>query len=99
MRIWSLSLGLLGHMGTWNNFQKVDCALASPRTKRSYENEYYFYIPADRGCFDQLLEQPLGTFMIKRVRSKVDGPKDSKWTVQREMTVRSEVLNLDGLKE
>ena len=30
--------------------------------------------------------------------AKVDGPEIQKWTVQREMTVRSEVLNLDGLK-
>ena len=33
-----------------------------------------------------------------RVRSKEDGPNDLKWTVQREKTVRSEVMNLDGLK-
>ena len=30
--------------------------------------------------------------------AKVHGPEIQKWTVQREMTVRSEVLNLDGLK-
>ena len=30
--------------------------------------------------------------------AKVDGPEIQKWTVQREMTVRSEVLNLVGLK-
>ena len=30
--------------------------------------------------------------------AKVDGPEIQKWTVQREMTLRSEVLNLDGLK-
>ena len=30
--------------------------------------------------------------------AKVDGPEIQKLTVQREMTVRSEVLNLEGLK-
>ena len=68
MRIWSLSLGLLGHLGTWNNFQKVDCALAPPRTKRSYENGYYFYIPADRGCFDQLPACPKFTCEHEQLR-------------------------------
>ena len=29
---------------------------------------------------------------------KVDGPEIQKWTVQKEMTLWSEVLNLDGLK-
>ena len=30
--------------------------------------------------------------------AKVDGPKIQKWRVQREKTVRSEVMNLNGLK-
>ena len=37
------------------------------------------------------------TRLRQGVRSKVDG-LGSKWTVQREITVQSEVLNLDGLK-
>ena len=37
--------------------------------------------------------------VCERGRSaKVDGPEIQKWTVQREKTVRSEVMNLDGLK-
>ena len=30
--------------------------------------------------------------------AKVDGPEIQKWTVQRKNTVRSEEMNLDGLK-
>ena len=65
MRIRELLLGLLGHLGTLNN---VDCALAQPRTRRSYENGYYFYIPADRGCFDQLPACPHFTCEHEQLR-------------------------------
>ena len=80
MRIWALSLTLLGHLGTWNNFQKVDCALAPSRGKRSYENGYYFYIPADRGCFDQLPACPKFTCEHEQLRS---GSKISKFLKSR----------------
>ena len=66
MRIGPLLLGLFGHLGTFN---KVDCALAAVRTKRSYENGYYFYIPADRGCFDQLPACPKFTCEYEQLRS------------------------------
>ena len=44
------------------------------------------------------MDGPGGYQTGRSKRLKQDGPKDLKWTVQRKKTVRSEEMNLNGLK-